>query len=213
MSDVEEIVMSDIEEITQLIMRERQGRDRGWWSQMADTFLPDATLRLSWIDGTGTEFVDGSRSMAANSSGSGAVHMIATPAVRLAGDRAVADVELTIQTRPVLDDVEINMTTHLRLVYRMERRGGRWGIYRMDAVYEFDAMTAAIPGQTVPIDASALEGRRPSYRLLSYLLEQRGVTVPDDLYGIDRPREVAALYRSAFAWARIDHPDLAPMPA
>jgi len=205
--------MSDIEEITQVIMRERQGRDRGWWSQMADTLLPDVTLRLSWIDGTGPEFVEGSRKMAADNPGSGAVHMIATPAVRVRDDRAVADVELTIQTRPVLGDVEVNMTTHLRLVYRMERRGGRWGIYRMDAVYEFDSMTPAIPGQTAPVDASALKGRRPSYRLLSYLLEQRGISVPDDLYGIDRPQEVVALYRSAFAWAKIDHPDLAAVPA
>jgi hypothetical protein len=200
--------MSDTESITQLIMRERQGRDRGWWSQMADVFLPDATLRLSWINGTAGEFVEGSRQMAANSSGSGAVHQIATPTIHVKDDRAVADVEVTIRSRSVLGGVETDMATHLRLVYQVERRAARWGIYRMDAIYEFDTLTPAIPGQAVAMDASLFEGRRPSYRLLSYLLGQRGVSVPDDLYGIDRPREVAALYRSAFAWAGIDHPDL-----
>jgi SnoaL-like domain len=205
--------MSDIEEITQLIMRERQGRDRAWWSQMAETFCPEATLRLSWINGSAVEFVEGSRRMAANNpGGGGVVHRISTPTVHVKDDRAVADVEVTIQTRPVINDIETNLLTQLRLVYLAERRAGRWGIFRMDAIYEFDTATAAIPGQSVAIDPRALEGRRPSYRLLSYLMEQRGVRVPDDLYGNDRPQEVAGLYHSAFAWAKIVHPDLAIPP-
>lgn len=27
--------MDDVTEITQLVLKERQGRDRGWWEQMA----------------------------------------------------------------------------------------------------------------------------------------------------------------------------------
>jgi hypothetical protein len=50
----------------------------------------------------------------------------------------------------------------------------------MDAVYEADTITPALPGQTVNLDPKLLQGRRPSYRLLSYLLEQRGISVPDD---------------------------------
>jgi hypothetical protein len=33
--------VSDTEEITQLILRERQGRDRGWWAEMEQAFWPD----------------------------------------------------------------------------------------------------------------------------------------------------------------------------
>jgi hypothetical protein len=199
--------MSDTEEITQLIMRERQGRDRGWWEQMGQTFWPEATLRLSWIDGTASEFVEGSRKMASGGA-SGAGHRLALPSIHIGDERAVAEVSVTIQSRGLLDGVETDMTSYLRLLYRTERRAGRWGIVRMDAIYESDTMTPALPGQTVNLDPDLLKGRRPSYRLLSYQLEKRGISVPDDLYGVDRPAPVADLYRSAFDWARIDHPDL-----
>ena len=49
--------MDDVTEITQLVLRERQGRDRGWWAQMADCFHPDSRVTLSWFDGPGSEFV------------------------------------------------------------------------------------------------------------------------------------------------------------
>jgi hypothetical protein len=201
--------MSDSEEITQLIMHERQGRDRGWWDQMRQTFWPEATLRLSWIDGPATDFVEGSRKMAAGTSG--AVHRLALPSIHIRNDRGVAEVSVTIQSRILVGGVETDLTSYLRLFYRTEKRSGRWGIVRMDAVYEADTMTPALPGQIVNLDPKLLEGRRPSYRLLSYLLEQRGISVPDDLYGVDRPRPLVELYRSAFEWARIDHPDLRPV--
>jgi SnoaL-like domain len=205
--------MSDTEEITQLIMRERQGRDRAWWEQMRATLWPEMTLRLSWIDGTGTEFVDGSRAMAERSTGTGALagHRLGLPSVHVGGDRAVTEVALTINSRIVLGGVETDMATYLRLLYQTEKRNGRWGILRMDAIYETDTMTPAVPGQTVNLDPAVLEGRRPSYRLLSYQLEQAGISVPDDLYGVDQPGPIRELYRSAFKWAGIDHPDLAPI--
>jgi hypothetical protein len=198
--------MSDSEEITQLIMRERQGRDRGWWEQMRQTFWPEATLRLSWIDGSATDFVEGSRKMAAGASGAG--HRLALPSIHIRDDRAVAEVSVTIQSRILVGGVETDLTTYLRLLYRTEKRGRRWGIVRMDAVYEADTITPALPGQTVNLDPKLLHGRRPSYRLLSYLLEHRGISVPDDLYGVDQPGPLVELYRSAFEWAGIDHPDL-----
>ena len=198
--------MSDSEEITQLIMRERQGRDRAWWEQMRQTFWPDATLRLSWIDGSATDFVEGSRKMAAGASGAG--HRLALPSIHIRDDRAVAEVSVTIQSRILIGGVETDLASYLRLLYRTEKRSQRWGIVRMDAIYEADTMTPALPGQTVILDLKMLEGRRPSYRLLSYLLEQRGISVPNDLYGVDQPGPLVELYRSAFEWARIDHPDL-----
>ncbi|MEU7588303.1 hypothetical protein AB0A95_18665 [Micromonospora sp. NPDC049230] len=53
--------MSDAGNIAQLTLRERQGRDRGWWQQTQDAFLPESTVRLSWFRGTGPEFVARSR--------------------------------------------------------------------------------------------------------------------------------------------------------
>jgi hypothetical protein len=39
--------IDDIARITQLMLRERQGRDRGGWPQMRQGFAADSTVRLS----------------------------------------------------------------------------------------------------------------------------------------------------------------------
>ena len=73
----------DILSITQLVLIERESRDNGWWSRMADCFHPDARIRLSWIDGDADAFVKGSIDMARR--GMKARHRVGPPVVRLNG--------------------------------------------------------------------------------------------------------------------------------
>ena len=49
--------MTDIAEVTQVVLRERRARDRGWWDQMRECIAPDAQIRLSWFRGSGGDFV------------------------------------------------------------------------------------------------------------------------------------------------------------
>jgi hypothetical protein len=46
-----------LDDVTQLILRERQCRDRGWWNQMAGCFAADSRVELSWFNGRGVDFV------------------------------------------------------------------------------------------------------------------------------------------------------------
>jgi hypothetical protein len=46
--------MNDIAEVTQVVLRERRARDRGWWDEC---IAPDAQIRLSWFRGSGGDFV------------------------------------------------------------------------------------------------------------------------------------------------------------
>ena len=41
---------ADAHAVVQLVLRERQSRDRGWWDDMAECFAPEATIDMSWID-------------------------------------------------------------------------------------------------------------------------------------------------------------------
>lgn len=41
----------DAAAVTQLVLRERQNRDRGWWDDMAGCFAPDAIIEMSWFTG------------------------------------------------------------------------------------------------------------------------------------------------------------------
>ncbi|GGF17586.1 hypothetical protein [Subtercola lobariae] len=49
--------MNDISEVTQLVLRERQARDRGWWGQLAECYADDSHVKVSWFDGNGADFV------------------------------------------------------------------------------------------------------------------------------------------------------------
>lgn len=190
--------MSDVEEVTQLILRERQGRDRGWWRQMAETFSPTSRVRVSWIDASGAEFVEQSRRLAL--SGSGVCHRMSAPVIHLNGGRALAEVAGVIQARRTVHGVVVELSSRLRLLYRLER-DGEWLIEALDAIYESDNMLPAVSGQSPALDVEVLLSRRESYRYLAYLMWLRtGEHVPDDLPGDDRPELTGALYEQAFAW-------------
>ncbi|WP_269854809.1 nuclear transport factor 2 family protein [Streptomyces sp. RPT161] len=190
--------MDDVTEVSQLILHERRSRDRGWWSQMGECLAADAAIRLSWFRGSGADFVAASREMAAR--GDSATHTLGPPVVDVLGAKAVGEVAAAIHMRGELNGVEADLTSHARLLYRAERRTGRWLIVSLDPVYERDSLLPSVPGTHLGIDPDTLAGTRPSYRMLTHLLNARGYPVADDLYGDDRPAPVQRLYRSLFDW-------------
>ncbi|MDQ1040173.1 hypothetical protein QFZ75_006589 [Streptomyces sp. V3I8] len=52
-------------------------------------------------------------------------------------------------------------------------------------------------GTEFRLDMDEVSEYRTPYRFLTYLLERRGYGIADDLYGDDRPDEVARLYQDA----------------
>lgn len=192
--------MSEIETIIQVVLHERQGRDRGWWEQMRSTFWPDSHVHLSWFTGAGPDFVTGSEAMSAN--GDRSVHRMGAPVVHQSGERALVEIATAIEFRVTLNDVLVDLTSYTRLNYRLESRDGRWSIIGLEAIYERDTITPAIPGQVVTIDPSSLERFRPSSALIAYYLDSRGYSIGTDLLGDDRPDEVDGFYDDEFTWLR-----------
>jgi hypothetical protein len=188
----------------QVVLREREARDRRWWDDMRDCFAADSSVALTWYQGSGYGFVDGSAAMIKR--GLPSRHRISPPVVRLAGERAVISLPIAIETYATIDGVECVLSTYARHLYRLERLGGAWKIVQLDAIYERDEIAPSIPGQTVRIDPSELEGLRNPYRLLAWNLQRGGYDVSQDLPADDRPEQVASLYREAFAWAAIPQP-------
>lgn len=192
----------DVLAISQLVLSERESRDMGWWTRMSDCFHADARIRLSWIDGTAAEFVQGSIEMARR--GMKAKHRVGPPVVRVRGDRAVASLAATIDIPGVVGGVDVHLSSHARFLYRVERRDGRWRIAFFDALYVRDELAPAIPGQALAVPPEALSGFRSSYRMLSYLLSLTGYAPNQDLPGDDRPETVAAITSQAYGWAGIE---------
>ncbi len=189
---------SDLATITQVVLHERQGRDRGWWEQMGHAYWPDSRVRLSWFEGDGASFVAGSRAMV--ESGRTTVHGIFAPVVHIRGDRAHVETPSAIRGPFEVDGVKGMLVSYSRLNYRLERRGGIWKITHLDAIYEDISLTPVAPGEPISIPAAELAKYRPTYSILMWDRARRGLPVHDDLLGDDRPGPVRAYYDDAWAW-------------
>jgi hypothetical protein len=188
----------------QVVLREREARDRLWWDDMRDCFAEESTVSLTWYQGSGAGFVDGSIAMSRGRLTSR--HRISPPVVRVAGDRAVISLPVAIENYPTIDGVDCVLSTYARHLYRLQKFGGDWKIVRLDAIYERSELFPNIPGDPVRIDPSELEGLRAPYRLLAWNLRRADYVVSQELPADDRPDQVAQMYSAAFAWAGIPHP-------
>lgn len=196
--------MSDIDVLTQLVLKERQGRDRGWWQQMRDVYWPDGRIQLSWFTGAAHDFVDASERMSGR--GDTSTHRLSPPVVHVVGDRALIQVSAAIEVSIEVDGASGVLVSYARIEYRAERRDGEWKLSALETIYERDALMAKVPGQSLKIDAETLAKHRPSYALLSSLLESRGYPVTDDLLGDDRPEQIEEFYRREFDWLHDQRP-------
>jgi SnoaL-like domain len=188
------------DEVAQLVLRERQSRDRGWWERMADCFAADSVVDMSWFKGSGAEFVDASRRMSGGGWGGHSVHRLSPPAIRVEGDRALAELPLVIEFRIVVDGILADLASYARSQYRAQRTDGVWRITRITSIYERDTLTPALPGTSLDIKPQELSAYRPSYRLLAWYLHRRDVHVRSDLLGDDQPEPVARQYEAEAAW-------------
>jgi hypothetical protein len=183
----------DAQAVTQLVLRERQSRDRGWWDDMASCFTPDAEIRMSWFTGPASEFISLTRERSAN--GIWGRHRLSPPAVRVNGDRAWAELPLGIEFRTTIDGAEADLVSYCRSQYRAERRDSAWRIARITSIYERDTLTPATPGMAFRLDPAELAAFRPSYRCLAWYFNRAGTPLGDD-----RPGEVAQHYETEHAW-------------
>jgi len=196
----------DANAVAQLILLEREGRDRGWFEQEESTFHPDSLVRIAWFVGTGAEFVARSRDVFA--AGLRPVHRMGPPVVHLEGDRAVAEAPAQISIIQDFDGVEGYVVNDVRLLYRAERRLGLWRLSQMDCIYEKDTVVPAVVGQSPVLNPQVLDRFRTPYRYLAYHLHLTGKQARDNLFADDRQLQVDGLYAEAFAWLR-ESPEVA----
>ena len=126
--------VSDREAISELINAWVYYRDRCNWDQFRTTFWPEGTISLSWFDGPFEQFVDAIKEMAEK--GSQAKHIVAQPFIKINGNRAVSEANITLLARGDVGPLEIDLTTYGRFYDLLEKREGVWRILKRTAVYE-----------------------------------------------------------------------------
>lgn len=188
----------DKQAIAELVRLERFWRDRGEWDKLADCHTEDSRVRTTWFEGTGREFAAASREMAEK--GRLSTHLITPTHIRVNGDRALVESLMEIHNRSELEGVAVDTIMYGRFFSRVRRTTAGWRLASFDGIYHKDVITPVDPAQTVPIDWSALQRFRPSYRIWAYMMSRRGYRVTNEELGDDRPDLLRAFYQAAEHW-------------
>lgn len=195
----------DIAAITQLVVRERESRDMGFWNRMRDCFHEDSEVNISWFRGNGHDFVTGSRDMAAR--GMLAKHRLGPVHATLNGERALATLSGIIDIPTQLEGKEFTLSAHCLMLYRVSKREGIWRLSSFEVIYRRDEFIPAILGQTATLPVDLLASYRASYRNLCYSLHLKGYTPNLQLAGEDQPETVRQMLQKAYDWLGMPIPD------
>ena len=80
--------------VAELGQTERAARDQGQWDRMAACYWPKSVVSISWINCSGPEFVEASKTAFAE--GVRHVHQMSPCIVTLKGDKALAETGCTV---------------------------------------------------------------------------------------------------------------------
>ena len=174
-------------------------RDQGRWPELLATFAPDGEIAVSWFSGPYREFVD--RCRQGYEAGQRSKHHIFPSVVRVTGDRAVAETNVTILVRQKIGGTLADMTSYARFLDRLARKDARWVILERTAIYERDRLDPVEPSEAFDklFKASDLSVYPEAYRYMAARLVAAGRTLAPVVYR-DGTAETAQLYARYEAW-------------
>ena len=192
----------DRNEIKDVLSVVNYARDAGLWEAWRDCYHADATLTTSWFSGSRDEFVEAAKKMKiARHPGESQKHTVTNPWVRLAGARAVAEHDLILYQRRIIDGVELDFTTWSRVLALLEKRDGAWRIWKRTNIYEKDRMDPYKPDE-VPASFYAsidLAGYPAAIRYHCWRNAKIGHPPARDIV-LQHSAEEAAVREAAEAW-------------
>ena len=98
----------DKADVAELVQTERAARDQGQWDRMAACYWPKSVVSISWINCSGPEFVEASKTAFAE--GVRHVHQMSPCIVTLKGDKALAETGCTILLGGRVGGVAVSVT-------------------------------------------------------------------------------------------------------
>ena len=191
---------NNYDEIQQLVINERMTRNQHDYAALADCYWPDATVATSWVKGTISDYLAGNNNRAEASSDEVIIGRESDPNIHIKGNRAWIELPATGQHWIHVNGERAIWTSHMRLIYRIEKRNGKWKIADLTTVFEKDMLAPVIPGTDLHINPKDLVGLRPSYMWMAYVRTAAGGHVSDDLLGTDRPNDITRLYAETRDW-------------
>lgn len=187
--------MVDKFSVKELIEFERFSRDNAQWEAMKTCYAPGSKVTVSWLEGTGAEFVEASRHMKGY-----APHQVHNTLLWVNGDKAVAITLATIQWRTTIGGRPAELDSDIKMLFRAQKVAGAWQLVSLNGIYEKDMLLPVSPTNDMVVPTDEIATYRSSYANLTYVLRKDGQTVNPDLPGIDRPELVDELYQQAENW-------------
>ena len=187
--------------ITKLLEFERYFRDNNMYDRQEECYAQNSVVTISWYQGDGKEFVRRSARSAAKHKNAyfQPKHRINNTFIWLNKDKALAEMQCEMFNYHIVDGDLYDRGGYARLLYRVIKENGTWKIAGLDCIYEKDYLYPVYPNGK-KIDSSEFENYRQSYQCMTYVFEQEGRPVKEDLPGDDRPDLVNKLYKEANAW-------------
>jgi hypothetical protein len=192
-------LLADEAAILRLIRLERFLRDQGDWDGTADCYTEDSTVVTTWFNGTGRDFAEASRAMAA--AGRHSKHMIWPANLQINGDRALAESPAAIVNRSTIDGIEVDMVQWCRFHSRVVRTAAGWRLASFEGIYQKDEIRPVWPEDRLAAEWSAeIRPLRASYRIWAWAMLRRDYQVSDELLGDDRPDLLQRFYAEQEKW-------------
>jgi hypothetical protein len=173
-------------------------RDQERWAELLAVFHEDGHISISWIDAPYATFVEASK-FAATHGTVALKHQLGPALIKLSGNRAISEANVTIMMRSTLDSVEIDMTSNCRFLDRVERRNGTWKILRRTGIYERDRVDP-VTADSIPKHLFAdLDCYPNELRFLASTFKKLGLELSATVVCNKTP-EMRKLYADADRW-------------
>lgn len=177
-------------------------RDQGDWAGLRDLFSSDGQIAVTWYRGGIDGFIAASQQMAEDQ-GTQSKHWIGTPRIRLCGDRALSETDVTIMARSQVASVEVDVTSYARFFDTFRRDDdGRWRVVQRTAIYEKDRIDPVAPSLLFSLlyPFAGFDDYPPAYRHLAAGLARKGFKLAEPIIVSHSPAE-SELKTAAAQWA------------
>jgi len=174
-------------------------RDARLWDQFRTVWHADGRMMATWFQGGFEEFIKVNDEGWAK--GVRILHFLGGSAIKVTGDRTIAQTKMTISQRAPVEGVVCDVVCTGRFYDFFERRSGRWGLVLRQPIYEKDRLDPVDPAAKLILDPDLLKRFPEGYRHLAYLQTRIGYKVKPDMPGIDGA-ELDALYARGARWLK-----------
>lgn len=123
------------------------------------------------------------------------------------GSRALAISTCQITTRSTIHDVQVDISSWIRVVTRLELADKKWKMLTLEVIYLRDSLSpaiAGIPSNLSQEDLDLLQNARASYRCAMFDVHEHGHPPNGDLPGVDRPDTVREVLARNYDWIALE---------